>query len=241
MSSFSAGAVLSRTFSIWLRNIVPFSILCIIVYIPDFAFGYGAIKNNLFGMSILTFAFVQVMLRSLLNLIATAAITYGVVMQLRGTTPSIGGSVGIGLSRALAVLGTSLLAGLAIVGGFILLVVPGIMIMCALYVAVPVAIVEKPGATAALRRSATLTSGHRGSIFGIVFVLGLLGYVVQRILMTISGSGSSESQALTGFVLTGGVSAILSALGATAAGVAYHDLRSAKEGVDVAQLAAVFD
>jgi len=62
------------------------------------------------------------------------------------------------------VIGVALLEMLAIVGGFLLLVVPGIIVSLMLMVAVPVAIIERPGVMASLKRSAALTKGIKGQL-----------------------------------------------------------------------------
>src|SRR5262249_47687003 len=184
-------------------------------------------------------------LRWVLGMIATAAITYGVVQQLRGQTASVGASIGIGMGRAFAVMGTAILAGLAIVVSTFALIVPGIIVACMLYVAVPVAVLERERWSGALSRSAHLTSGHRWSILGIAVVLGVISFAANKLLVIIMESDLKHSATLAKvtvyfFIMTV-LAAVLSGLQATASAVAYHDLRRSKEGVDVEQLAAVFD
>ena len=64
--------------------------------------------------------FDQVMLAAvfLLNPFISAAVTYGVVMQLQGRRASIGTCIGVGFGRFFPVLGVTLLSTLLIGAGF---------------------------------------------------------------------------------------------------------------------------
>ena len=66
------------------------------------------------------------------------------------------------------------------IGGFFLLITPGVIVFCMLYVATQAAVLERPGVRGALRRSRELTRGHRFEMFGLVFILGLLSLGVER-------------------------------------------------------------
>jgi hypothetical protein len=71
--------------------------------------------------------------------------------------------------------------------GFVLLIIPGIILSIVFSLVYPVAVFEKGSAIDALRRSAYLTRGHRGSIFLAYVVIFLLVAVIS---MCISGVGS---------------------------------------------------
>jgi len=71
--------------------------------------------------------------------------------------------------------------------GFVLLIIPGIILSCVFALVYPVAVFEKGSAIDALRRSAYLTRGHRLSIFLAYLVISIM---VGAISMAISGAGS---------------------------------------------------
>jgi hypothetical protein len=245
MEEFSAGQVLSRGVSVWLKNFVPFTILSVLCFLPDFIFTYFAVKDGL-QMSPNVFAFITTVLTWLLGMVATSAITYGVFQQLRGQPASLGDSISVGIGRIFGVLGTSILAGVAIGGGMLLLVVPGVIIATALFVAVPAAVVEKEGGLKALHRSAFLTKGHRWGIFGISVLVAVVNYgctkIVTMFMESDIKSGNFSFARATAYLLgIVGVAAILAPMTSALSAVAYHDLRRAKEGADIEQLAAVFD
>ncbi|MGH6961353.1 MAG: hypothetical protein ACREE7_12770, partial [Dongiaceae bacterium] len=80
--------------------------------------------------------------------------------------------------------------------------------------------------------------GHRWTIFGIVFVIGLILVVTGAILSFILVAAVG----LVGFNIGLWVlNAVFAAFFATAAAVGYYFLRATKEGVDIGDIAKVFD
>ena len=123
---------------------------------------------------------------------------------------------------------SAICAGLAA----LLLVIPGIVLACMLYVAVPAAVVEKPGITGALSRSRELTKDNRGAIFGILLVIGLLNFVVSKVLQSVFlGDDATPADVKAYLWVMVGISVLFASLGAVINGVVYHDLRQAKDGV----------
>jgi len=112
---------------------------------------------------------------------------------------------------------------------------------------VPVAVVEAPGASAAVSRSYELTTGNRWRVFGIVLVVMsaffgiaiLIGGVVE-----IVGLGEVEGDAhsaLRSEVLATLLLLPIIPLQAISQVVVYHDLRVGREGADVEELVKVFE
>ena len=85
-----------------------------------------------------------------------------------------------------------------------------------------------------LARSARLTRGHGWKIFGLMLLL----FVFNSIVDSPIDQALSGVPAFAGHVIWNGV---WSAFCAILAVVTYHDLRVAKEGVDIEQIAAVFE
>jgi hypothetical protein len=176
-------------------------------------------------------------LQMALGSVAAGALTFGVLQALRGKPISLGECISTGFARLLPVLGVSFLVALCVLGGFILLIVPGFIVLCMLTVAVPVAVIEKPGVMASLRRSAALTKGFKGTIFAIYFVLWLLGILIGFVVAI-----PLVTMGLLGALLTTAASLVVSgALQAALPAVIYQRLRDIKEGASVEDLAKVFD
>ncbi len=242
MNEISVGGIISRSVSIWFRNIIPFTLVSAIVYLPMLIYAALVIGDPTldgFNRWQIGNAFVP----RVFGLIATGAVTYGVFQQLRGSHASMARSMGVGLSRLLPVLVLSFVVGLISVLGTLALIVPGAILTCMLFVAVPAAIIERVGLGAALKRSAELTSGYKWTIFGMLFVIGgvqgVTLFIIQRVLVGAQVDSFDEMKSLIVFETVFLV--LVSSFQAVIGAVTYHDLRVAKEGVATDELARVFD
>lgn len=240
--TFEVGKVLSETFSVYFKNLIPFAILAAIALLPMFfLMGYIASLGQTAPTpdnvtSLMVTSFLAMFLGAILcPYIATSAITYGVFAQMRGRDVSIGDCLGRGLSTLFPVLGVAIVQGICIMAGLIACIVPGILLAMRWAVSVPAAVEERPGVGGALSRSTWLTEGFRGDIFGILFVLGLLDVGSS---MVVNLALASSPGALV--VVTGIKSVITVGLSATATAVMYYRLRSVKESIDVDQISSVF-
>lgn len=253
---FSIIEVLSRSAEILFRNIVPFGVISIVFYsiptallspsgpgdsiedfspansteaLPDVAGGAAAAG---FGL-----AFVFIFLLSLvLSQFVTATFVYGTVQDLRGQRASIGECLNRALAVAVPVALVALLASFAMMIGMMLLIIPGFFVMVLLYVAIPVAVIERPGIIASLGRSAELTKGFRWKVFGMLAILFILAIVIGGVIGFVTGA-----LGLVGGILEMIINAFFTALFAVVSAVTYVALRQAKEGMDIDQIAAVFD
>lgn len=250
--TFSIGSVLSTGFRIWVKNFIPFVLLTAVIYAPLIIWGVSAVQGEPgFDqlMRVLHFARYSAAMIMLLNIFVAAALTYGVVMDLQGHRASIGACVATGFARFFPVLGVALLSALAVAGGLIALIVPGVIISCMLYVATPASVIEKPGVMGALKRSRELTAGRKGAIFGLLLILGVLAFgankIVEAVFLPNAGDPAHLDETyhriptymyadLTRAVLVGSISAVMAA-------VAYYYLRNSKEGTTAEELAKVFE
>jgi hypothetical protein len=162
--------------------------------------------------------------------------------RLRGEEAEAGRSLRVGLGRFFALLGLVVVVALATLVGMMLCFVPGIILQCCLYVAIPVLIVERARIGEAWQRSFDLTSGYRWEIFGVLFVLGGLSFIVAMAVELLAAGLASEpaTRLLVYLPASLAVNLVVTALSAVAAVVVYHDLRLAKEGLDEEDLLAVF-
>ena len=247
--TFGVGNVMGTGFRVWFRNLIPFLLITAIFYALPWLWAASALNaeptpENLRHASIV-FGVVS-LLSVFLNAFVTAVLSYGVVMELHGQRASIGACLATGLSRFLPALGVGILAGLATAGAFLLLIVPGFIVLCMLYVATTVSVIERPGAMASLRRSRELTRGHKMEIFGIVVLIFVLELVVSLVLggVVTSPGATTEAAFVTmrhQLYLTVGQQVVFGSLNAVMASVAYVFLRFEKEGTSAAELAAIFD
>jgi uncharacterized membrane protein len=157
---------------------------------------------------------------------------------MRGQGFTLAESIGKCLGHMGPLIGAALLVSLGIGLGMVALVVPGVMAMVAWFVAAPACVVERLGATASIGRSAQLTKGYRWRILGLLIVFEII-WLLPLFLVSYVVSHAAGPQAIAVveflFQAAGG------ALAAILAAVVYHDLRLIKEGLDLDQIAGVFD
>src|SRR6266508_892740 len=96
----------------------------------------------------------------LMYLVLTGAITRAVAAEVAGEDPSVEQSYRFGFVRLGSVVLVSVLVGLAIVGGLILLIIPGIYIGVRLAVSIEALVVEGRRGTQAMGRSWGLVGGR---------------------------------------------------------------------------------
>jgi len=229
--TFSFGDVLGETFSTYTANFLAFVTITALVSLPMI------LATVVMGSNPLA-AFVPLLLGFVTGPIGAGAITYGVYEYLRGRQTTVGDCLRVGLAKILPILGVGILSGLIVVAGIVLCIIPGLIAATMLALAVPVAIQEKADIAEALRRSASLTEGYRWTVFGVIFIIGLINGGVGMVIGLIFGaSGHPEKAQLVAQIF--GI--LVGGLGATAPAVMYYRLRSVKESVDVRDIASVFD
>jgi hypothetical protein len=92
----------------------------------------------------------------------------------------------------LPLIGVGIFAGICIGLGFLLFVIPGLILLTFWAVIAPVIVVERSGVFAALGRSRELVRGNGWQVFGVIFVVFLITGIVAAILAVI-GRGISDS------------------------------------------------
>jgi hypothetical protein len=116
-------------------------------------------------------------------------------------------------------------AGVGVFVGFLLFVVPGLILLTIWAVVAPVVVLERPGVLEAFSRSRELVRGNGWPVFGVLVLLFLLEIAGSAILGRVLGHDTFTSSFL-GSIIT---SALIAPLGAIAATVMYYDLRELRE------------
>jgi hypothetical protein len=258
---FGIGDVLGKTFKVWGKNLIPFALITAIVLLPHLLWGihyadslqgiaegakspedakWAAILQGLPGAGLL----------NMLTILLVSALTYGVVMDLQGERAGLLAALGRGFARFFPTLGVGVLVIICTFGGLFLLIVPGVMLWCALYVAIPASVIEKPGLFGALSRSMTLTRGHRAEIFALGFIMVIANGVINKVIEVATvpemhkDSGVDPEKIYAQFhtfIYADYIHNILAvSLNAAMVSVAYYLLRAEKEGTSAQELAKVF-
>ncbi len=116
------------------------------------------------------------------------------------------------------------LAGLAFLIGFLLFVIPGLIVLTFFAVVAPVIVIERPGVIDAFRRSIELVRGTALQVFGVIVVLFLLQFIVGAVIQAIA---NDVADSFVGYALADLIVRLLVApLSALAAAVMYFELKS---------------
>jgi hypothetical protein len=141
---------------------------------------------------------------------------------------SVGELVGSAAPVILPLIGAGLLAGIGIVVGLALLVVPGLFLMTIWAVIAPVIVVERSGVLAAFGRSRELVRGSGWQVFGVIISVFLIVFVARLVLQSIAvGIDDSVGVRIAFDVIASTLTAPIAAL---VAAVIYFRLRAIKEG-----------
>jgi hypothetical protein len=244
LAEFRVGDVLSRTLSILGRNFLPFVLVAAIPQIPKLLLGQpmGTQFNGGSGQGAMTL--LVGIITALLTLFSQATIIYATFDFLLGHEVNLGASFRVGGQRLGQTLLLWIYEGFAIAFAFILLLVPGLILLTMWYVAFPICVIERLDPILSISRSAQLTKGHRWRLFAVLFVF-LLGSLVTGFVLGlfIGGAGAAISPSWIKWALMAARFVIQTLLGiysAVLTTVIYHELRIAREGVDSEQVAAVF-
>jgi hypothetical protein len=240
--TFRLGDVFSKTFGLFGRHFGAFFLLAVIANIPYYVFQWGvAPATPVTPDTIPTFdpwIFLAIPVGLVCSAIAQGAMTYGVVQDLRGGPVSIGEAIAVAARRFLPTFGVMLAVSILAVLGSILLVFPLFIVLCMYFVAAQVCIAERQGIGGSLRRSRFLTKGHRWQIFGAYILVTLVGSLIGvavtfRAVSILGPSGAT--------IFQDAMSTVFGAFYAVMAAVFYYHLRVAKEGIDLAKIASVFE
>lgn len=238
LPSLSVTSSLSRAFTIFSRHAGQFLAIGFVTGVPAFLWFFYIAQTASMGdgMSLVLVLLVV----QLCSALCFAMVIFGTFQTLRERPVSAIASLKHGLTSWASTLAVSLLVVIIVVGGLLLLLVPGLIAGTILAVAVPASVVESRTPIDSLRRSASLTRGYRWGIFGATVALGLVDKAVQYVI----DSAFLHGYSFAPYAWAGATSLLVlvfTTYQAVFLAVLYHDMRVAKEGVDINQIAAVFD
>lgn len=247
---FTVGRVLTTTIQIFGSNLVPFLAIGLAMQIPELGLVYVFDPESMINVAspgetdwghYFRYLGLALVVGSIVNGLLTATLIYGSFQYLRGHKATLGECLAKGISVlvpiAIAALGYSILMAL----GWMLLIIPGIIITVTYWLYAPAIVVEKQSIGKAFSRSADLTRGKRWSIFGLLFIYGIMTYVASLIIGLIFGAAGGPSSPIAVTILSYTVNSLLAAFLAVATSVAYYYLRADKEGLEIDDIAKLFD
>jgi hypothetical protein len=207
-TSIDVGAVIRRTFQIYVDQAPVLMPAAAVVFVISSVFGVLLIAASA-GL-----AFIAL----IVSLVATTLFT-GMVVELvsdvqdgrrdasagqllRAVTPVLGKLILVGI-----------IAGIGILIGFVLIVIPGLILATLWSVAAPVVVLERPDGLRALGRSRELVRGNGWNVFAVILLLVILVGVVA-VALEAGGDAAGTAVGLVVRVIVGILTAPISALAA---------------------------
>lgn len=240
------GEILSAAFNIYKANISKLATIVAVVVVPlslisalisDVVFAPGKGRLVVLGEQVevvhprgivmaLFLAAITAAISVIIWAVLEAAIMRAAAQATIGDPVDPEASYRYGFKRLGSVLLVSLLVGLAVLGGFILLIIPGIIFLVFLSVSIPALVVENRRGTDAMSRSWNLVKGHAWHAFGVIVVAGLITGAISGAIGAIGGSAWVVRWIFTAIatVITAPFSALVSV-------VLYLDLRARSEAL----------
>jgi hypothetical protein len=190
----------------------------------------GTVDTALVGLvfTLVLFLFIQPFL--------TAAFAKAASDVYLGGRPTVKEIYAFALSRLFAILLVTVLTALAVLGGFVLLIVPGVILLVRFAFGPVVVVLEDARGTTAMRRSWRLSRGFFWKILGTLLLASLIATVVSGIVSfpLIAGGLALGSKGWALRAVGGAIGSVITRPFASLVGVLlYFDLRIRKEGLDL--------
>ena len=236
---FHLGEVITRSWTILSRHLLTFlGLVAVTEAVPvlisakisPMLTAPGGIANNV--LLTIALALIGVMFSAL----SQAVVVFATFQDLRGAQVDAWESFRIGLARVIPVIIVSILMGIIVGVGIILLLVPGLIALAGFSVALPACVVERDGPIASLSRSFELTRGHWWPILGVAVSLVVINLIVSAAIRA-----ALPSLGLPVTIVTWVWSVFFTSYNSVYAANLYHDLRAVKDGIGIEQIASVFD
>ncbi len=238
----SFGEILDMGFRLLRNHFVLLVGIAAVFYVP-----FGLVVNSLVDPAtgapptpeqVLVLIVLGLVAFAVINPVVFAAITHALGESYLGRSTGIGDGLRVGFSILLPLVGTSLLAVLAELVGFVLLIIPGIYLALAFLVLQQVMVLERRFGFAALSRSHELMKGHKARGFGIMLVSYILvgvvtagvGLLTAIFPVPVVGTVVDALAQSVGYAFLSAVLVVL-----------YFDIRCRKESFDLEHLASLVE
>jgi hypothetical protein len=237
----SLGEVLDVSFGLYRARFAPLFVVSVVCQLfPAIIMVYLSSSGDMLGNWPLLLAYYA--LAVVLSSLGVAASTFIVSDAYLGKQISAGNALG----RAAGLLGRlimiSLLSSLLIALGFILMILPGVILFAGLVLSTSVTVLESsPTAVAAMGRSWELSKGYRGKVLLTTlcaFLLLLVPSFAVEALWGLLGGVLGDSGGVAQLVASALLSMLIYPFFYVVLTVLYYDLRVRKEGFDLEVLAS---
>lgn len=232
------GGILDQAMRLMRDHFVTLTAGMITVFVPFQLLGYAAKAGRVAGErpsagQLIAYGLLWLLMFAVLLPFAQLMVTVAITDCYLGKPIDVVGSVHKAVALFRPYFGTTLLAGLAMIGALFLFILPGLYFMVCWALMGPVMVVEHVYGKAALKRSRALVKGYFGHTGSLLFVSGFLATLVSSGLQAVLGMIP-----WLGAALSGAVSGIVSTYTSAVMVVLYIDLRCRHENFDLQLMAA---
>jgi hypothetical protein len=226
--------------------VIPVEVIDRVVFVASLPSGVYAHDGTLYAPSASVggaYIVVTIVLRVVSAALVIGALSRGLLDAYVGLPTGWRHSLEYAGERLGPLIWLSLLTSLVVIVGFILFILPGIYLLVALSVSVPVLMFEGISGPAALARSRELVTGRWWATLGALLVglvlIIVVDFVIAALVGAIESGGHANSVGLV--VVLSGIAAVVSnvltyPLLAAITAVIYIDLRHRKEGLEPGQV-----
>jgi hypothetical protein len=162
--------------------------------------------------------------------LASAAVIFAVSERYMGRDVTAGEALSKVWTRIGTIVATSIIYGLMVFVGFILLIVPGFYFACKYFAMMPAVVVEGLDSSTSQRRSSALTEGSKWRVLGLIVVAWLIYFVL---LAVAAGIVETTMRGMTGIVVTRLLVVPIYPFLGIMITLLYYDLRIRNEGLDL--------
>jgi hypothetical protein len=238
------GRIFQRGFDTLGRNLLAYAGLALLLgvapaLVDSYALERGAADFDL-GLFATPLYLAGVLLEWVCGALLQATLIRAMILGQRGRPADPAGSLAAAIGLVPALIGLSILSGLLVLAGFILLVVPGFIAWAMMSVAVPVLVEERTGVVDSMARSQELTKGSRWRILALLLIVTIVTWLLGATTALLAVTGDSANLWIRAgtSALASGAAALLNALLLSSL---YIELRTVKEGASVEGLAEIFE
>jgi hypothetical protein len=218
--------VISEAFDLYKKHFGHLVVVALILYVAIAILGV---------LLVLILGWVGAILSAILLVIAAFLVTAALVEAVADIRDgradlSVSETLKRGMSRLGSVAGASILAGLAIGIGLLLLIVPGLVLITWWAVIIPVIVLERVGTFDSFSRSRELVRGYDWQVFGVIVLQFLILIAFSIVLGILLIAVPEEIRSFVSNVVSGAFTGPFAALVTT---LLYFRLKAAKEGPGV--------
>ena len=239
------GEIVDATFTVYRRRFGPmFAIALMLVFIPFLVSLVGGCTLDSAGTATCTspigwLGYYVGVVGSIVAGVSAVLVAAGAYADVPSDWRN---ATRIGIRRTVAIIAATIVAGVLIAIGFVLLIVPGIFMLVSLAVVWEALIIEGIGPMESIKRAWRLVSGERWRVFGagllVILLMTIFIGVVSAVIAVILSAVLGVSGGMTGYLVQQLASLLSIPLTAALGTVIYLDLRVRKESLSADELAA---